>query len=116
LHSEEERQHPFIGICWHAPLLHNSVVQILLSSLQTQGSTQELVSKVHEPEHFNVPVYPLPIIPAQVAPPRLEPSHFSVASITPFPQLAAQLLSFKLVHPLFAGQHPSLFTQLVIEL
>jgi hypothetical protein len=116
LHSEEEIQQPFIGICWQTPLLHISVVQGFPSFiLQVQVAVHELVSKVHELEHFNVPVYPLPITPAQVAPPKLESSHFSVASITPFPQLAAQLLSFKLVHPLFAGQHPSLFMQLVIE-
>jgi hypothetical protein len=38
-------------------------------------------------EHFNVPLYPFPIILAQVAPPKAELSHFSVPSIFPLPHV-----------------------------
>jgi hypothetical protein len=77
-----------------------------------QGAEHKLVSKVQELEHFSVPVYPLPMTPAQVAPPKSVKSHFSVPSLFAFPQTIAQLLSFIELHP--AGQHSSLLMQEVI--
>ena len=92
---------------------HMSVVHTFPSLGQLQGATQEVVLKIQEvDEHFNVPVYPVPFTPAQVAPSKSTPSHFSVPSLFPFPQTAAQLLSFIELHPV--GQHPSLLIQEVI--
>ena len=77
-----------------------------------QGATHELVSKVHESVHFNVPVYPAPITPAHVAPPNALPSHFSVPSLTPFLHSGSQSLSFAELHPV--GQQLSLWVHKVI--
>jgi hypothetical protein len=63
-----------------------SLVQASLSLGQLQGAAHELVSNVQTLEHFNVPVYPEPKTPEQVAPPKaLEVSHFSFPSLIPFP-------------------------------
>jgi hypothetical protein len=95
-------------------LEHISVVHEFGSSGQLQGAMHEPVSKVQFEKHFKVPVYPVPKTPEQVAPPKAVPSHFSVPSLIPFPQTAAQLLSLIELHPLPAGQHPSLLMQEII--
>jgi hypothetical protein len=65
----------------------------------------EPVSKVQLEKHFKIPVYPIPMTPAQVAPPKEIPSHLSAPSRTLFPQTAVQSISFNRVHTV--GQHPS---------
>jgi hypothetical protein len=112
LQSEFDLQQLVIGICWQTLLEHKSVVHIFGSSGQLQGATHELVSKVQLEKHFNVPVYPAPLTPAHVAPPKELPSHFSVPSLYPFGHTGRQLLSFIKLHPV--GQHPSLCIQEVI--
>jgi hypothetical protein len=67
-----------------------------LEQVTVQGATHKLVLNVHKPVHFKVPVYPAPKTPSHVAPPKAEPSHFSVPSLIPFPQIGVytQSLSF----------------------
>jgi hypothetical protein len=96
LHCVSEMQQLLFGVCWQTLFaLQLSIVHGLPSSGQIQGATHKLVSKVQMFEHFNVPVYPLPLTPAQVAPPNAEPSHCSVPSLIPFPQTGLQSLSLR---------------------
>jgi hypothetical protein len=86
LHCAAELQQLGVEVYEHSLLTQLSVVQALLSLHKAglQGATHWLVlnKQLVQP---NIPLYPPPITPEHVAPPRLSPSHFSVPSRIPFP-------------------------------